>query len=273
MRGVAALLLVAFVATGLAGCSRPPLAPPDTATPAVPALADFAECDWTYPDGTPIPCSDQAAWLDVAPAPPPSAVCVHHQPNEQGPDWQLFWSPADDRHGFRVWADGQTPVDIVVRVKSGEFVGLYAMTLAADVGFVLVPDPLPGTGDPVSRNITLRFVAYHLGLAFASDNHTMTGWTQMWSLYEKQFWLMYGVETDAGDLVVPGTRTRVLERHTNGAVSSENWHEPYTMNVTGADFRLDATYDFAGFGRSPYGLNGLAPDRFCDADPNKLPVQ
>lgn len=170
---------------------------------ALPKLADFETCEFTYPDGSPVPCGMELASLGmtfvaVEPQPPSHWGCLEQVrlPDRRGFDLMAPMAAVSPATGTSLggirFASGSphTPVGGVVRLHEGGEPVLYSWLSGSSAGFVEVPAPfdVPADGleallyQPEIQNATPRELAEATVVP-------------LWSLHDDKLWLTLLVAT------------------------------------------------------------------------------
>jgi hypothetical protein len=237
MRGALFLVLL-LLATGLAGCigdRGDGDETPTTPDVLLPRLADFAECDFTYPDNTTVPCADQFTNVEVTvtaePEPAEGWICIHDGTANSDTDTNhnLYWNPTTDRLGIYYWSNGVSlPLSGYIVVDGQEPI-VWRGT--GESGFIdLYPHPGEFTTTPWPRNLWYEFRLYTH--AFESNGTALEGAQikALWSLYNGLPYPLQALETSNG--------TYYFDEVQPVPLGDGEWYAVKPFEIQGEDFDL-----------------------------------
>lgn len=248
-----ALVVLLLTATILAGCTEAPR-PNDPAPDPGPPLSTFADCPWTYFDGTPVDCDAAPPVLDIEPTVPQGWVCLGEDERE---GWSLHWDPTTDVRGIWYSIDNNTTdMDGVLRYKTNEEISLFTFPNATTSGFLRVPVE---HGD----NITFRFLVYHIGYAWNGTGLEGASADEVWSLHDDQFWVVNRLTTSNATYTFQDMDSRNTTKRSAEGEEKVAFHEPHTYFIRGDGFHFSAVYDSIHFGRALQGVPAVGIDRQC----------
>lgn len=179
----------------LSGCLSSGDPQPSSAGPARASLEDFAVCDFSYPDGSPVPCEGTAAVLELQEHVPPGWVCWSADFLD---NWGFYRNLAEPegQYGFAfVLSEEAEPVAGVIKVETEGETRLYSWPLGASRGFVAFPPA------PWGESVTYEAYVYH---AYHETNYSDLAdgdLEQSWSLYDdgesstRDFYLLQRIVT------------------------------------------------------------------------------
>lgn len=199
---------VVLVALALTGCLTGPTDASDGAADR-PALASFAGCNWTYPNGEPVPCESPASSLSVEDGPPDSWICVK-SPRET---WNVYQSPEGE---YGIYYDVSQADHLELLFRNVERPRFFYNWSDDDVtGFVRLADSLDDGEEFV-------FMARQIDYNFTSN--VTSGEPRigpLWSWYEDDAWVVHEIRVDGASY----TFQRITRGYTYGdyAVDGEDF--------------------------------------------------
>ncbi|HJQ92967.1 MAG TPA: hypothetical protein VJ874_01640, partial [Candidatus Thermoplasmatota archaeon] len=223
----------------LAGCS----APADAPDPA--QLADFAACHPAYPDGTPVPCRDEAQAIHAASEAPTAGDGWVCQEGQGG--YASYGRPDDAGHiGARyppLPVEG--PIHGLFTIESADAAqSLHAWEAGPGGGFVDVRRA-DGTGPNAG------VVLYDVAVESDRPELAATEPRFLWTLWQGHPWLVLEFATASGTYWFSSMVGFVSDLGTTYA--------PAHLDLQGADFRLAVRFWSSG----GYGFGSPSPDLAC----------
>lgn len=198
-------VVVAFLltSTALAGCfGRDESSRPDgNGSPANPGAAsgadskngteeiflpfsEISKCSfWTYPDGSPAHCENEATRLGTEAQEPPNWLCLHEWVHEEG-DVTLQRDLLGNEFGLAYDAEAG-PLQGVMSIRSGEQALFYNWSGPAS-GFVRLPEPL-------GSNLSIFLIVYRSWYETNISGFEGGAVEDLWALFDDRPWAIHRI--------------------------------------------------------------------------------
>lgn len=253
VRRLAAPLALAVVLL-LAGCTQPDSEPEHSHEP-LPSLHEFADCPWVYPDNTSVDCADQALAMTLEPEIPTGWVCTG-QNRDQG--WSFHWDPIASEHGiYHELPPEAAGGTLLMRLTTDGEDHLLSWDDAPETGFLRIPME-------AGENVSFRYEVHEFGYA---TNGTLNDAQPepVWSLYERQFWVVHKFETGNGTYTFQNMTTQKFRVESNDPDKDDEiaFHHVNPFNVTGKGFGLWVHHERNHIASSLGTVPTTGIDRFC----------